>query len=209
MGELASMYLRGYLPRDLEALYTLDRLCFEAPFRFSRGAMRQFAQAGNALVQLACARAGAGVEDHATEDLLGFSIVHLEGEGQGAVGYVVTLDVAPAARRQGIAEILMRSGEAAAAKAGAKEMALHVFSANAGAVRLYERLGYQKAGTAENFYGRGLHAVIYRKRLAQKPFQREGSERDQNEAPEEAAVTGSEGGREDPALRAGAHHSDG
>lgn len=175
MGELANLHLRGYHARDLEAMFALDCLCFEPPFRFSRRAMRQFAQAGNSVVQLAfaagagaggaAASPGTGAEHPMAEQLLGFCIVHLEPAGDGLVGYVVTLDVAPAVRRQGLAGVLMRSVEAAAATAGADEMTLHVFSANAGAVRLYEQFGYRAAGIAENFYGRGLHAIVYRKPL--------------------------------------------
>ena len=46
-------------------------------------------------------------------------------------------------------------------------MALHVFRENTGAIRLYEGSGYNRFGIAENFYVRGLHALVYLKRLKQ------------------------------------------
>ena len=198
------MYLRGYQPGDLTTLFALDRLCFEPPFRFSRGAMRQFAESRNALVLLACGRGPEAVaeepetrvpETEEPEQLLGFVIVHLEATARGLTGYVVTLDVTPASRRQGVAERLMRSIEAAAAEAGAHEMTLHVFGGNAGAVRLYERLGYLYASTANDFYGRGLQALVYRKRLPDELLRGQtGQMEDGSERNAEAA--GADGSRE-------------
>lgn len=155
------MYLRAYKHDDLPAIFALDRVCFQPPFRFSRGAMRQFAEAPNALVQLACEHTAEGEP----EQLCGFAIVHLEDTGQGSDGYVVTLDVTPAYRRQGIAEALMRSAERMCLRLGAHAVTLHVFRENIGAVRLYERLGYLYEQRVANFYGRGLDAAIYRKPL--------------------------------------------
>jgi ribosomal-protein-alanine N-acetyltransferase len=94
--------------------------------------------------------------------LAGFCIVHLE---PGGVGYVVTLDVAEGFRRRGLAGELMRRGEDAAGVAGCTSMALHVFPGNEGAVRFYERSGYGLEGVARGFYGVGMDALVYRKKL--------------------------------------------
>jgi ribosomal-protein-alanine N-acetyltransferase len=48
--------------------------------------------------------------------------------------------------------------------AGGLGMALHVFNENAGAMQFYESIGYGRVGMAEGFYGRGLDALVYRKR---------------------------------------------
>jgi ribosomal protein S18 acetylase RimI-like enzyme len=37
---------------------------------------------------------------------------------------------------------------------------------NAGAIRVYERFGYQPIGKEEDYYGRGRAALIYEKPLA-------------------------------------------
>jgi [ribosomal protein S18]-alanine N-acetyltransferase len=44
-------------------------------------------------------------------------------------------------------------------------MALHVFSGNTGAMRFYEKLGYDRIGMERGFYGRGLDALLYRKEV--------------------------------------------
>ena len=133
-------------------MFRLDELCFEEPFRFSRGTMRRFAEAKRARVVLA----------EVGGDLVGFCIVHVE---RGGVGYVVTLDVEPLWRRHGLARMLMERGEAVVLEAGCGVMMLHVFSGNEAAVRFYERVGYELVGRDEGFYGDGMDALVYRKAL--------------------------------------------
>jgi ribosomal-protein-alanine N-acetyltransferase len=142
--------LREYRPGDWKAMYALDVECFAPEFRFSRRVMRGFAEAPGAIVVLA-ESAGA---------LVGFCVVQMEEQE----GYVVTLDVAPAWRRQGLARQMMEDVEAKVRAADGSGMALHVFTENAGAMRFYESIGYSRAGRAEGFYGRGLDALGYRKR---------------------------------------------
>jgi ribosomal-protein-alanine N-acetyltransferase len=147
---LAEVALREYRAGDAEAMYALDVECFEPLFQFSRRAMRYFAEARRAVTLLA----------EADAELVGFCIAEVDEEA-----YVVTLDVAPAWRRRGLARQLMAEVEAKARVAGAKSMALHVFKGNLGAMQFYEGTGYGRAGLVEGFYGRGLDALVYRKRL--------------------------------------------
>ena len=60
--------LREYRDGDIEAMYALDVACFEPVFRFSRRAMRRFAEARGAVTVLAEVEA----------DLAGFCIVQME-----------------------------------------------------------------------------------------------------------------------------------
>ena len=145
--------LRGYRADDWEAMYALDLICFEPHFRFSRRTMRGFAEAPNAIALLA------EVEGR----LAGFSVAHVE----EAVGYVVTLDVAPGWRRKGLAARLMAEVEARVRASGARRMALHVFMDNQAAVNFYEALTYERLDVAEGFYGRGLDAFVYVKQLGE------------------------------------------
>jgi ribosomal-protein-alanine N-acetyltransferase len=143
---------RGYRVADLAAMYALDVVCFQPPFRFTRAAMRTFAEDRRARVVIA----------EADGELAGFCIVHLE---RGGVGYVVTLDVAPEWRRKGMASVLMERAEAEAVQAGCSLMALHVFVGNEAAIRFYERMGYEFLRNAKSFYGPGKDAAVYRKPL--------------------------------------------
>jgi [ribosomal protein S18]-alanine N-acetyltransferase len=81
------------------------------------------------------------------------------------VGYIITLDVAQNRRRHGLARRLMAEAETRVRAAGATAITLHVFPGNVGAVHFYEAIGYQRLGTVEGFYGRGIDALAYGKWL--------------------------------------------
>jgi ribosomal-protein-alanine N-acetyltransferase len=132
-------------------MYLLDVRCFEPPFRFSRRAMRGFAEAKGAITLLAMAEG----------NLAGFCVVQMEEQA----GYVVTLDVAAGWRRQGLARTLMSAMETKVRAVGGTAMVLHVFPGNEGAVRFYQTIGYQSLGVAEEFYGPGRDAFVYGKSL--------------------------------------------
>jgi ribosomal-protein-alanine N-acetyltransferase len=148
---MVEVRLREYRPGDWEAMHALDLVCFQPVFQFSRGAMRRFAEAPGAIVVLG----------EAAGELVGFCVVNMEVQ----TGYVVTLDVAPAWRRRGLARRLMEDVEAKVGAAGGVGMALHVFNGNTAAMQFYESMGYGRVGMAEGFYGRGLDGLVYRKRI--------------------------------------------
>ena len=151
----AGITLRDYRPGDDAAMYALDLECFAPPFRFTRRAMRRFAEQPGAITLLAESNLR-----HPPE-LAGFVIAHMEGR----TAYIVTLDVAPAFRRRGLARTLMQETESRARATGAHEIALHVFTGNTGAILFYESLAYGRLRMAENFYARGVHALVYTKLL--------------------------------------------
>ena len=143
--------LRHYRPRDLDAMYRLDMECFEPAFRFSRATMREFAEAPEA-VTLIAETEGA---------LVAFAI----GEVAEGVAYIVTLDVRSQWRGRGFGRALIKRLEEESASRGAGTILLHVYVQNRPAVALYERNGYQRTGLSPDFYGAGLDALTYEKRL--------------------------------------------
>jgi len=150
--------LRNYRGLDIDAMFRLDVACFAPEFRFDRKSMRVFAEERDAIALVA---------EKIDGELLGFVIVNIERLAAGRRGYVVTLDVAEAWRRRGLAGILMREAEARAVAAGARWMELHVFTGNEAAIRFYEQLGYKRISMMRRFYGaEGLDAFVYRKELA-------------------------------------------
>ena len=151
------MRLREYTKSDLEAIFALDEACFEAPFRFSARAMKQFAEARNALTVVAENEAG---------EIAGFCIAHVERAGKALRAYVVTLDVAPHYRRHGLARQMLERIEQQATEAGCDSMELHVSEDNEGAIAFYEREGYERSRMVKSFYGPGRHAYVYQKTLA-------------------------------------------
>ncbi|MBL8552938.1 MAG: GNAT family N-acetyltransferase [Phenylobacterium sp.] len=68
---------------------------------------------------------------------------------------ILTVGVAPWARRQGVAQALMAAAIGAARGVGAADMFLEVDVGNAPAVTLYERLGFVRTGVRRDYYDRG------------------------------------------------------
>ncbi len=149
------MLLRTYRATDLEAMYALDVVCFAPPFRFSRSAMRRFAEAKRARVVIA-------EED---DSVVGFVILHVEGTGQERVGYIVTLDVSPEFRRRGIAKVLMLEVQRLAQADECVALVLHVFTGNESALRFYTNEGFARSHREEEFYGPGRDAWVFHKLL--------------------------------------------
>lgn len=145
------LFFRDYRAADLESMYRLDVECFEPVFRFTREAMRAFAEAAEAVTVLA--ESGGG--------LAGFAIAEV---ADGA-GYVVTVDVAQGWRGRGLGSRLMTELEAKARSAGAQSLMLHVFAGNQAAMAMYENLKYRRLARAAGFYGKGLDAWLYEKKL--------------------------------------------
>lgn len=149
--------LRSYRSTDLRAIFALDEICFEPPYRFSLAMMRRSAEARNALTVVA----------ERGSEIAGFCIAHVERTSGGLrFGYIITLDVAPGERRRGLARSMMQQIEAQARDAGCIAILLHVAVANEGAIRFYERSGYVRSQSVRAFYGPGLNAFIYRKPLS-------------------------------------------
>ncbi len=148
------MLYRLYQPADFPALYAVEELCFQPPFRFSRAYMRRLTQS---------LRAATWIAEEGAE-LLGFAIVEWSEDSNGA--YIETLEVTPSRRGQGIGSELLRRVEDSARTAGAASIWLHVDQENAGAIHLYESRGYTRRGREEHYYARHRAAFIYAKRLA-------------------------------------------
>jgi ribosomal-protein-alanine N-acetyltransferase len=148
--------LREYRSSDLEALFRLDEICFDAAFRFDREAMQYFAGRSGAISLVAESEGG---------QIAGFVIVHLERIAGERRGYIVTLDVAVEFRNRGLGRALVQEAERRVTASGARKMELHVFEGNPEAIFFYERLKYQRVAERPHFYGDGLHAFLYRKLL--------------------------------------------
>jgi ribosomal-protein-alanine N-acetyltransferase len=149
--------IRHGIPNDLPALHRLDVLCFEPPFRFDFHTMRRFAREPGSFTLVAEAPGW---------QLCGFVILSLwRRRRQPPIGYVVTLDVAPERRQQGIASQLMAAAEEQVRAAGGRTMRLHVYAENQPALRFYQSAGYLPLETVPDFYGSGVAAFLYGKDL--------------------------------------------
>ncbi|MDF3607786.1 GNAT family N-acetyltransferase [Paracoccus sp. DMF-8] len=78
---------------------------------------------------------------------------------------LLTLAVAPEARRQGRGRQLLHEFQAKAAAMGAAEGFLEVASDNPAALALYLSQGWQRAGLRRNYYAPGVDALILHHRF--------------------------------------------
>ena len=144
MSGKAPVVVRELLAADLEEAWALDQMCFEPGIAYSRAEIRSFFARPGA-VALAAERAGR---------LDGFAIA----ERRGVRGHVITIDVAEAARRRGVGRHLFAELFARLEDAGAREIRLEVDVRNAGAIRFYESLGFDRTRVLHGYYGKGLDA---------------------------------------------------
>ncbi len=149
------MIYRLYKAEDFEQLYAIEEVCFQPPFRFGRGYMRQLVNSSNAATWIA--------EENGR--MAGFGIVEWTREAGGWVAYIQTLEVTPVRRGQGVGGVLLRRMEDSAHAAGARAMELHVDEENGDAIRFYEAHGYQCVGKADDYYARGRAGLMYAKGL--------------------------------------------
>jgi ribosomal-protein-alanine N-acetyltransferase len=147
---------RLYQPEDFAALYAIEEVCFQPPHRFSRGYMRQLILQPDAATWIA----------EQGGRMCGFGLVEWTREKVSLAAYAQTLEVVPEVRGQGVGGELLRRMENSACVAGASGIWLHVDAANALAIRVYERHGYQLSGREEDYYGRGRAALVYARPLS-------------------------------------------
>ena len=149
------MLYRLYNPEDFAALYAIEEICFQPPFRFPRDYMRRLVTARDAATWIA--EEGGG--------MAGFAIVAWNEHDSGITAYIETIEVVPEFRSRGIGAALLQRVEASARSAEASALWLHVDITNAPAIRLYERHGFTPRGSEEHFYAPGRGAHIYAKDL--------------------------------------------
>lgn len=91
----------------------------------------------------------------------------------GGEAEILTVGVAPWARRQGVGEALMIAAIGVARQAGSEAMFLEVDVDNASAIALYQRLGFERAGLRKAYYDRGAKgradALVMRLDLTSRP----------------------------------------
>lgn len=155
------MDYRIYQPEDFAALYAVEEVCFQPPFRFGRRYMRRLVDSRNGATWIAEEEGRMG----------GFSIVEWNDPAGGVNAYLSTIEVLPEFRGRGVGSELLRRAEDSARQTEAVRMWLHVDEANASAIRLYEARGYSYFDREEHFYAPGRGALIYKKALASEAGQ--------------------------------------
>lgn len=78
---------------------------------------------------------------------------------------ILTLAVAPAARRRGTGRALVEAAAGVAGTLGAETLFLEVAHDNAAALALYDAAGFSRVGLRRGYYASGADAVVMRRAL--------------------------------------------
>jgi [ribosomal protein S18]-alanine N-acetyltransferase len=134
-----------------------DLLAIERVFSTDRLERPQFRHAvRSATIDLLVAEGADGA--------LGYAMVQLR--RNSATAHLSSIAVKPGAAGKGLGKHLLRAAEEAARKEGCSRLRLEVRPENAPAQKLYEKHGYRRTGTIEDYYEDGEEAWGYVKELA-------------------------------------------
>jgi len=147
-----SFHIARAVPADLDALLALERTAFDTD-HLSRRQYRHHLTNPHAAVLVA--RGAAGVLGKA---VLFFNRRH-------DIARLYSIAVGEAARGLGLGAALLAAAEHEAQRRGKRRVRLEVAQQNAGAIRLYERHGFQRIGERRGYYENGAHAWRYEKVL--------------------------------------------
>lgn len=78
---------------------------------------------------------------------------------------IISIGVAPIARRTGTASALMQMVERDVKQLGSKTIFLEVDEENTPAIELYKKSGFATAGTRPHYYENGHNAIIMKKEI--------------------------------------------
>ena len=146
---------RAAIQLDLPVLVSMERVLF-ADSPWSMGQFKEeFKGVPNTRYFL--------VATNTDDQIVGYAAVLVVAAGVEAD--VLTVGVLPEYLRQGIATRFMAELEKWSISKQAPAMMLEVGTENTAAIKLYEKLGYQKISTREGYYGPGLDAFVMRKEL--------------------------------------------
>ncbi|MGA2991259.1 MAG: N-acetyltransferase [Candidatus Korobacteraceae bacterium] len=175
--------LRNYRQGDFEALYGIDRECFDAGIAYSRRELQSYierkqsfcivteapapvARSSTAAIASAkatsqAARREAGSGDSSTP-IAGFVLVEIHHKGYG---HIITIDVLAEYRRRQLGTLLLQAAEERVRKIGGFAMVLETAVNNQAALAFYERHKYKVLNKLPGYYGKGLDAWFLTKRL--------------------------------------------
>jgi ribosomal-protein-alanine N-acetyltransferase len=139
--------------RHLDKLYEIEKKCFEKE-AFTKQQIAYLLTDYNSISLIV----------KVNQEIAGFVIGRIDVEKKKRSGHILTIDVTPAYRQQGIAQKLLQGLENIFKEKGIKECRLEVREDNVAALELYRKLGYLESGRLEGYYG-SAHGIRFRKTL--------------------------------------------
>jgi [ribosomal protein S18]-alanine N-acetyltransferase len=148
--------LRDVRDGEFQLLWQLDQECFPRGIAYSQRELRQYMDAPATFTIVA--------EANATKApaIAGFLVGQRHKRG---LGHVVTIDVNPRFRREGVGTLLMQAAEQRLHSEGCHAIFLETAVDNSSAISFYKRLGYSILRTLPRYYMGDLDAFLMGKSL--------------------------------------------
>ncbi len=140
--------------KDLETICEIEKECFTHE-AFSKEQIAHFLKATNAVSLMA----------QVDGETAGFITGLIEKHGKTRIGHIYTIDVASKYRRIGVGLKLLEEMEKDFIKKGAEVCFLEVRFNNLAARKLYLKHGYVELEKLANYYARGIHGILLKKKL--------------------------------------------
>jgi [ribosomal protein S18]-alanine N-acetyltransferase len=147
--------IRPYRSSDFETLYAIDHQCFERELAYDRSELRGYLRLPGAECLIA----------ESDGEVAAFVVAAHE----NGLGYIVTLDVLEAYRRQGVAATLLTAAERRLADDGVRAVELETATDNAPAIAFWQKHGYRTCGIRKEYYPDGRDAYSMIKPLGEGP----------------------------------------
>jgi ribosomal-protein-alanine N-acetyltransferase len=142
--------LRSYDPSDFETLYEIDQACFDQLIAYSRRDLRTY---------LKFPRAECVIGETGASEVAGFCI----SARRAQQGYIITMDVLPKFRRQGLATALLDEAERRMTMKKVTEVWIETATDNEPAIAFWQKHGYRKRGVQKHYYPDGRDAFTMQK----------------------------------------------
>ena len=147
--------IRDSKPEDFETLWRMDQECFPPGIAYSRQELKVYMREKGSFTLVAVTQS-----DGKDATIAGFLVAY-----GGPTGHVITIDVAPSARRSGVGSLLLRAAEDRLRTAGSKAVGLETAVDNLSALSFYKRHGYSVVRTWPRYYSNGVDALVLKKAL--------------------------------------------
>ena len=141
------MRIRSLTIEDLDDMSEIDLLCFPPEVAFHPEVFKL------CLEDDSCECLGVDVDGL----LAAFSVISFHSGGNMQI---VTIDVLPECRRQGIADRLMKEIDKRAGEEDVERISLQVSVDNMPAIGLYRKWGFEARGVLDHYYGHCRHAYL-------------------------------------------------
>ncbi|HTS38304.1 MAG TPA: GNAT family N-acetyltransferase [Candidatus Solibacter sp.] len=146
--------IRVFHPADFETLWRIDQECFPPGISYSRRELKSYVTDSRSFTLVAS-------EGREKDVVRGFIVANL-----GPVGHIITIDVVPAHRRNGVGSLLLQAAEKRLREASSSAVRLETAVDNLDALSFYKRHSYNVIGTRPRYYPNGVDALVLTKDLA-------------------------------------------